>query len=378
MPSAVALRCFRLRVFLTYILGVYLLLRFTRVRKLYTYGFFLQVVIASKAWTLLPSALRPDRNSLFSVLLNSRANSTAKKYINEIKKFFVWCRSRKIPVQIPFSAPVVALYLFNLDQQLRSPASMVLVHAALKWLHSFTPDDSPNPLDNACCRSMIECAKRTRSQPVSKKKPVDPDVVKSIIDRFGAEGASLKDLRIAAVTSLGFAGFFRFNELINIQPNHIFFHEQFVKVFVPKSKTDVYREGNYAYISKLESNYCPVAVLRRYIQAADIDLSSQLPLFRPLTKNKLGYTLRNGKLSYTRCREIFKDALKDVGYDPKDYGLHSLRSGGITSVVSNDLSHNVSERLLKLHGRWKSDEAKDMYVLEPECSRLRVTKYLGI
>ena len=51
---------------------------------------------------------------------------------------------------------------------------------------------------------------------------------------------------------------------------------------------------------------------------------------------------------------------------------------GRTSVASNDLSHNVSERLLKLHGRWKSDEAKDMYVLEPESSRLRVTKYLGI
>ena len=68
------------------------------------------------------------------------------------------------------------------------------------------------------------------------------------------------------------------------------------------------------HISKLESNYCPVAVLRRYIQTADIDLSSLLPLLRPLTQKKLGYTLRNGKLSYTRCREIFKDALKDVGY----------------------------------------------------------------
>ena len=79
---------------------------------------------------------------------------------------------------------------------------MMLVHAALlKWLHSVTPDDGPSPLDNACCRSMIECAKRTRSLPVSKKKPVDADVIESIIDRFGTEGASLKDLHIAAVTS---------------------------------------------------------------------------------------------------------------------------------------------------------------------------------
>ena len=68
-------------------------------------------------------------------------------------------------------------------------------------------------LDNACCRSMIECAKRIRSLPVSKKKPVDADVVKSIVDRFGTEGASLKDFRIVALSTLGFAGFFRFNEL---------------------------------------------------------------------------------------------------------------------------------------------------------------------
>ena len=142
---------------------------------------------------------------------------------------------------------------------------MVLVHTAIKWLHSFTPDDGPNPLDNACCRSMIECAKRTRSLPVSKKKPVDADVIDSIIDRFGAEGASLKDLRIAAVPSLGFVGFFRFSELESIQPNHMFFQEGFVKIFVPRRKTDVYREGINVYISELDSNYCPVTVLRRYI-----------------------------------------------------------------------------------------------------------------
>ena len=89
----------------------------------------------------------------------------------------------------------------------------------------------------------LECAKRTKNLPVSKKKPVDTDVVKSIIDRFSAEGASLKDLDIAAVTSLGFAGFF--NELANIQANHIFFHEEFIQEFVPRSKADMYRKGNY-------------------------------------------------------------------------------------------------------------------------------------
>ena len=136
---------------------------------------------------VLPPAVRPDFNSLFNSLLVSRADSTVKKYLREINKFLLWCRTRKISLLVPCSFSVVALYLFGLDQQLRSPAAMVLVHAALKWFHSFVPDDGPNPLDNACCKNLIESAKRTRSNPVYKKKPVDPAIIRSIIDRHGTE-----------------------------------------------------------------------------------------------------------------------------------------------------------------------------------------------
>ena len=296
-----------------------------------------------------------------------------KKYIKEINKFLLWCRARKVSLELPFSSSVVALYLFGLDQQLRSPAAMVLVHAALKWFHSFVPDDGPNPLDNACCKNLIECAKRTRSNPVYKKKPMDPAIIRSIIDRHGSEDASVKDLRIAAICSLGFAGFFVLTSCLIFNQSTSRFVMVLLK-FLPGSKTDVYREGNYVYIAKLEGKYCPVAILRRYIEAANLNL----PLFRPLTKTKSGYSLRNAKLSYTRCREIFKTTLKDLGYGPKDYGLHSLRSGGATAVITNNDSKAVSERLLKLHGRWKTDEAKDMYVLESEANPLSVTKYLGI
>ena len=166
--------------------------------------------MTSTAWKLLPSTNRPDCNALFSRLLSSRADSTIKKYINEIRKFFLWCIVNQITLRIHFSSPVVSLYLFNLDRQLRTPASMVLTHAALKSLHSLVPEDSPNPLDNACCKTIIECAKRTRSRPVTKKKPVDSNAIKSIIDRFGGEEASLKDLRIAAISTLGSAGIFSF------------------------------------------------------------------------------------------------------------------------------------------------------------------------
>ena len=54
-----------------------------------------------------------------------------------------------------------------------------------------------------------------------QEKARDPTIIRSIIDRHGSEEASVKDLRIAAICSLGFAGFLRFNELSNIQPKHL-------------------------------------------------------------------------------------------------------------------------------------------------------------
>ena len=55
-----------------------------------------------------------------------------------------------------------------------------------------------------------------------------------------------------------------------------------LRVFVPRAKNDVYREGNKVYIKGLFSKYCPVALLERFILMAEVDLNSNLPLFRPL------------------------------------------------------------------------------------------------
>ena len=178
---------------------------------------------------------------------------------------------------------------------------------------------------------------------------------------------------------LAFAGFSGYDELSIIAPNHIEFFSQYIKIFVPRSKTDVYREGNYIYITASGTRYCPVGVLRKYRNLAGIHDQSNLPLFRPLVfhRSNSSYTLRDGKISYTSCREILMDSLKQLGFNPDNYGLHSLRSGEITSVVRNSYN-SVSETLLKLHGRWKTNAAKDMYVEGSLDNRLQVTKFLGL
>ena len=63
-------------------------------------------------------------------------------------------------------------------------------------------------------------------------------------------------------------------------------------------------------------------------------------------------------------------ALECIGLDEKKFGLHSLRSGGARAAPVA----GIDDRLLKKHGRWKSDKAKDGYVKESITDRLFVSK----
>ena len=270
-------------------------------------------------------------------------------------------------------------YTYSRFLQSNSPSATVAAHAALKWLHSFISTTSiQNPFDSSICRNLLEAIKRSPTPPIKKKLPVSPEIVQKIVDKYGQKDASLADLRIACFCLIGFAGLLRYNELSNIRVHHIERQEGYLKIFIPKSKTDIYREGNYVLIKRLANKYCPVSILERYIQSAGIDLGSNLHLFRPIRwfKSIKGYKLCGSKLSYTRCREIFKQCLESIGCDSSLYGLHSLRAGGATAVVANN--PNLSERMLKLHGRWKSSIAKDMYIQEDINKRLEITNNMGL
>ena len=112
------------------------------------------------------------------------------------------------------------------------------------------------------------------------------------------------------------------------------------------------------------------------IARIDFDTASTDFLLRRVSflKSTQSYVLRSGKLSYTTCRDLFKEALRSVGVDPKKYGLHSLRSGGASAAAAA----GVPDRLFKKHGRWASDNAKDGYVKETISNQLKVSLSLGL
>ena len=164
---------------------------------------------------------------------------------------------------------------------------------------------------------------------------------------------------------LSFVGLFRSNELLNIRLCNITVFSDYTTVKLPESKTDVYREGQDVFIKKSRNFTCPCRLLLKNLDSANITISmSPEYLFRNVVflKSVGKYVLGNRKISYTCFRQMFKECLSDLGYDQRLFALHSFRSGGTTSTVTNLKNCPSRERLLKLHGRWKSDLAKDMYV----------------
>ena len=113
----------------------------------------------------------------------------------------------------------------------------------------------------------------------------------------------------------------------------------------------------------------------RYVDLANVDLSSDMFLFRPLyrSKEKCSLIKKNKPISYTTAKECIVRRLKVVS--PELYlGLHSLRSGGTTEAANSD----VKERCWKRHGMWKSDSSKDGYVADYVANRLGVSKHIGL
>jgi hypothetical protein len=91
-----------------------------------------------------------------------------------------------------------------------------MAYAAIKWVHGILPL-LRKPLDADICRKMVEAEKRRRTSLMMKKEPVSVELFKDIVRKYGHEDATLKDLRLATMCVLSFAGLFRAKELLNIR-----------------------------------------------------------------------------------------------------------------------------------------------------------------
>ena len=320
----------------------------------------------------IPKDLKIYYANLKQLVLNSKSTNTFKSYHYSFRTFCKWCNKYKF-IPVPAKDHHVAIYLSFLQSSNPSVSKINTAIYSILWAHIISGYNDP------CKSSLVKQVKegilRKISKPIIAKEPITPDHLKKLVNMFGS-GQNLLDLRCVTMCLVGYAGFLRFNEIVNIRRNDIIFEEKQLKIYISKSKTDQLKKGRWLIISKTGNSTCPVNCLLRYLTAFEIkDENCDFVFRKAVFVKKLNkHVLRKGVISYTRAREILLEKLELIGLDKSKFGLHSLRSGG-ASFAAN---HGVSERLLKKHGRWKTDFAKDGYIRESDEIRRSVSLNLGI
>ena len=180
-------------------------------------------------------------------------------------------------------------------------------------------------------------------------------------------------MRLVAACLLAFS---RYDELAKLRCCDVTFTPPSMSIYIASSKTDQYRQGDRVLVARTGSQTCPCSDNVRTLLQYGFSVSAvQLRLFRGIVVTKSGEHLHSqGSLSYTHLRELFLSKLTQLGFDPKQFGLHSLRSGGASAAANA----GVPDRLFKRHGGWRSDSAKDGYVKDSVHALLSVSESLNL
>lgn len=322
------------------------------------------------------SASDPEIQGLLAELRSltgsARATGTFRSYSGPWLHFKQWCQTKGVP-SLPASPLSVALYLTLLLRSAKSPSPILTCSASIYLHHSLA--GFPSPTQHSLVAMVREIAKRTRLSGQNVKSPLLASHVRRLFDtwRWGSEHSLHSVMRLTAVC-LCFAGFLRCSDLLTIQWQEIRFLPSHMELFIEKSKTDQYRAGRWVLIARVAGPYCPVGLTEHLITLGKYSQFGPGGLIRNCTVTSSQQHIRREQPCYTTVLGWFKDGARSLGLDPAKFGTHSGRRGGATRAANVD----VPDRLFKQHGGWRSERAKDSYVVAKLQARLSVTENLGL
>ena len=314
------------------------------------------------------------KNGAKKVLIKSKAENTAKRYYYAFNKWRKWADENVEGRSLPAKGQEVGWYLAELASTGVSSSVMQAAYYGIRWFHDLC--GLRDPTQQKTTKMIIESGKRMNGKPIKKKTPVTPAEMKELFDLFGGNSATLRDLRFLVLAFLSFYGFLRFSEAAKIRRKQIEIKQEFIILNIESSKTDKYSRGGKVYIATTNTSTCPLKILERYFNKANIKERSEEYILRNIVRenNYFALTKKDVHLKYTTGLKEMRSYFSKITVNPSEYGLHSFRSGGASAAAKK----GIPDRVLKKHGRWRSEQAKDGYIHEGLSEKLQVSSSISI
>ena len=346
---------------------------------LFYFIFILVDVLQSGIWREANSLVDPSLGglvpSLLHLQLESKAPSTVQKYRSGWLKWRQWAAS-KIGVQVIPAKPLhVALFISELTViSISNNTGISCIESVvygIKWGQSLA-GIVDCPTSHPLVKSSLEGARRKLARPVQPKEPLSVDTVCRIADHY-ISCSSLAVIRFLFILLVGFAGFFRMDEIRNLSVKDISICSEYISVFIPKRKNDQYREGihpSWQGLIRLLAQF----LLPRGYSSSFLYLVSHLP---PSLDELLNQSLKSIFMflkAFLTLREEFRKYVKPFVDDIARYGTHSIKSG----AASNPACRDISGDLLGMHAGWKCANSKNRYIKHAVNDRLKVARSIAL
>ena len=209
-----------------------------------------------------------------------REENTIKKYKQYFKIWKEWATTHQVCF-LPAEPIHVALYPLSKIQAGHTFPTLDASFYAIKFFHKslFNVD----PCSHFFVTNTFEAVKRVTTHKIKKKNALTLHYLNKIFVKMNQNKTNLANQRLLTIILIAFCGFMRFSELPRLRRSDFIFSSTYVKVFIEKSKTDIYREGMWVYISA-SSKICPLKQLQYCLALAKIPENSEEFIFRGRVK----------------------------------------------------------------------------------------------
>ena len=256
------------------------------------------------------------------------APETRRAYASRLKRFFAWCLTEGVSTAFPTSPEVLAAYVASLADSGAAPATVEQILAAIAAAHR--AEGIPSPTETLLVKKTLKGYRREHGAAPKKKDAATVEVVRMLLAAT-ARDDSPKNIRDAAIISLGFAGAFRRSELSDLDIADLKWtvrsSEEILILDVRRSKTDQEAQGMLkAIFPGRDEAASPTALLKRWLSLVE---PQEGPLFRRVLKSG---QVTDERLSAQSMRLVVLQAASAAGLS-LDLSAHSLRSGFVTTAI---------------------------------------------
>lgn len=248
------------------------------------------------------------------------AANTVRAYGSAWDRFVGYCEANG-STSLPAHPATVAAYLHARAEGARL-STVTTAYAAIAHRHRATGLTSPT--DHPQVRLVVQGITRDLGRGATGKTPVRIEDLLALHDAHQGD-TSLLWRRDWAVLLVGFASALRRSNLAALDVADVEIDARGAILTIRRSKTD--QEGKGRFIGILRRpKLCPVRAVETWVREGGVHDG---PLFRSLTR---WGTVRAGRMPDETVDDLVKRRVDELGFDPRGYGAHSLRSGFATAA----------------------------------------------